>query len=376
VISPSRSADDVVVGAGIIGLATAWHLARRGRRVAVIERHARARGASVRNFGMIWPIGQPTGPRRQLAMRSRELWSEMLSAAGIWHEPSGSIHLAYHDDELQVLEEFAAEARGDGFECAMIPAADAGRRAPRVVATGLRGALWSPNELVVDPREAVSRCAEWLADSSAVEFQVGTLATGWTEGVLETTGGAWRAERCFICTGDELQVLFPDALSELPLRVCKLQMMRSAPVGWRLGPMLAAGLTLGHYDSFGNCPTRAAVRDRLARELPDHARYGIHVMVSQNGRGELTIGDSHEYGADCTPFDKPEIDTLVLDYLRGFFDMRGVDIASRWHGVYVKHATEPYVVLRPAAGAVAAIGFGGAGMTLSFGAMERVIDSV
>ena len=308
-------------------------------------------------------------------MRSRELWGEMLSATGIWHEPVGSMHLAYHDDELQVLEEFTAEARGDGFECAMLSAADAERRSPHIVTTGLRGALWSPNELVVDPREVVAKCALWLADSAGVEFQTGTLATGWSEGVLETTGGTWRAERCFICAGDELQVLVPDALVDVPLRVCKLQMMRSAAVDWRLGPMLAAGLTLGHYDSFRNCPTRETVCSRLARELPDYVRYGIHVMVSQNGRGELTIGDSHEYGADGTPFDKPEIDRLILEYLRGFFDLRGVDIASRWHGVYVKHATEPYVVLRPAADAVAAVGFGGAGMTLSFGATEQVISS-
>jgi glycine/D-amino acid oxidase-like deaminating enzyme len=54
--------------------------------------------------------------------------------------------------------------------------------------------------------------------------------------------------------------------------------------------------------------------------------------------------------------------------------MRGVNIASRWHGMYVKHASEPYVVARPAPGAVAAVGFGGAGMTLSLGAMELVVE--
>jgi D-hydroxyproline dehydrogenase subunit beta len=86
--------DDAVVGAGILGLAHAYHLARRRRRVIVFERTPRAMGASVRNFGMLWPIGQPLGPLRRLAMRSLELWLEVLESSGQWHEQTGSLHLA------------------------------------------------------------------------------------------------------------------------------------------------------------------------------------------------------------------------------------------------------------------------------------------
>src|SRR5262245_48841166 len=103
--------DDAVVGAGIVGLAHAYHLARRGRRVVVFERSQRACGASIRNFGMLWLIGQPAGPLHELALASRGYWLEVLPAADIWHERTGSLHLAYRDDEAAVLSEFVAAAK-------------------------------------------------------------------------------------------------------------------------------------------------------------------------------------------------------------------------------------------------------------------------
>lgn len=52
---------DLVVGAGIIGLATAFAACQRGLRVAVVERHAQCIGPSVRNFGFVTVTGQRRG---------------------------------------------------------------------------------------------------------------------------------------------------------------------------------------------------------------------------------------------------------------------------------------------------------------------------
>jgi hypothetical protein len=41
-------------------------------------------------------------------------------------------------------------------------------------------------------------------------------------------------------------------------------------------------------------------------------------MAAQNESGELTIGDSHEYGHTHDPFDKAFINDLILEYLKGF----------------------------------------------------------
>jgi FAD dependent oxidoreductase TIGR03364 len=370
-----RKFDDAIVGAGIIGLAHAYHLAMRGRRVVVFERGPQATGASIRNFGMIWPIGQPPGEMYELARRSRELWLNALQAACLWYERTGSLHLAYHDDEADVLREFVTAAPASGFECKWLDPRQVISKSPAVRPDGLRGAMWSPIETCVDPREVIVSLPAWLSKEYQVQFAFNCAVTAFNDRYALAGGEEYVADNLYVCAGDDLQTLFPVVFRDGGLVRCKLQMMRSHPMAddWRVGPMLAAGLTLAHYRAFLDCPSLPILKKRFADEMPDYVRYGIHVMVSQNGLGELTLGDSHEYGAEIAPFDKQEIDELVLRYLGAFFNAPKLRIASRWNGVYVKHSTEPYFVARPVAGVTIVTGVGGAGMTLSFGLAEKIV---
>jgi FAD dependent oxidoreductase TIGR03364 len=367
--------DDAVVGAGILGLAHAYQLARRGRRVVVFERSPRASGASVRNFGMLWPIGQPLGDLHDLASRSLAIWIEVLRAAGLWHERTGSLHLAYHDGEATVLAEFAEQAREAGVEVELLDSPGVRTRSRAVKLNGLKSGLWSKSETCVDPREVIAGLPGWLEREHGVQFEFGTTVIAYDQPDVSASGKTWRADRLWVCTGDDLTTLFPGAFLSSSLYRCKLQMMRTAPIegGWRLGPMLAAGLTLRHYKSFESCPSLPALRHWFASERPEFDRLGIHVMASQTASGELTLGDSHEYGQAIEPFDKAEIDELVLEYLATFLDAPPLRIASRWHGTYCKHPTSHVAVSRPAPGVVAVTGVGGAGMTLSFGLAEQTV---
>lgn len=81
--------DLAIIGGGICGLAHALAGVRRGLRVMVIERDARANGASIRNFGFVTVTGQQRGQCWQRAMRSRQVWAEVAPAAGIRIEHAG-----------------------------------------------------------------------------------------------------------------------------------------------------------------------------------------------------------------------------------------------------------------------------------------------
>ena len=141
--------DVAVIGGGIMGLAHGWMASRQGLRVGLFERNPAAAGASIRNFGMVWPIGQTAGERYETALRSRDLWLELAQRGVIEASECGSVHLAHHDDEWRVLQEFAALGQ---HSCHLLNAAETLRKAPIANPDGLRGGLWSPTELRVNPR--------------------------------------------------------------------------------------------------------------------------------------------------------------------------------------------------------------------------------
>src|SRR5881275_3414695 len=101
----------IVIGAGIVGVATARALAARKYNVKVIERNQRVIGASIRNFGMIWPVGQPDGNLYERALLSASIWKEICREANIWNDKVGSLHLAYNEHEWNVLQELAEAYR-------------------------------------------------------------------------------------------------------------------------------------------------------------------------------------------------------------------------------------------------------------------------
>ena len=374
----SERVDLAIVGAGIVGLAHAALAARSGKSVRVFERNPRAIGASIRNFGMIWPIGQPAGAMHKLALRSSGLWVEVLEAAGLPYCATGSLHAAYREDEAAVGREFAEKAPGLGYECGWISAEETLERSSALRPEGLLGALWSGSELMVDPRQVIAELPGFLAEAFGVRFHFNTAVQRVESGAVWAGEQPYEADAVVVAGGDDFQTLFPEAFEafvESGLTRCKLQMMRTVaqPMDWRLGPSLAFGLTFCHYPTFEICDSLRALNDRLAIEAAELKKWGIHVMVSQTAKNELTIGDSHEYGMAVNIFDNPEINRLILEYARRYLRVPRLEIAEQWHGVYAKHPEKPYLRVAPIEGVRVVTVTSGIGMTISFGLAEQTL---
>lgn len=366
----------IVVGAGIVGLATARALSLAGYSVTVIEKSEKAIGASIRNFGMVWPIGQPDGLLLKRAMRSRQVWKDIGDSTGMWYNESGSIHLAYQTDEWQVLEELADLFQKEGRAVSLLSPATIAARYPHIQQKQLQGGLFSDTELIVDPREAIGTTAAYLENYLGVNFLYKTQVTNVATGIVSIGDKKIQADLVWICSGQDFETLFPAVYESIPITRCKLQMMRfrSSHPGMKLGTSVCGGLSLIHYKSFAKASGLQQLEERYKEAMSEYIKHGIHVMVSQNEKAELTIGDSHEYGHSFEPFDSANINELIFTYLRQMVDCTQWQLIQSWNGIYAKMKNgETELCLSPAAGVYILNGLGGAGMTLSFGLAEEMV---
>lgn len=374
-----RRPSALVVGAGIVGLAVARSLAIRGYRVEVFERSTRAVGASIRNFGMVWPIGQRTGVLHERALRSRNIWLETCREAGIWHDQAGSLHLARREEELAVLEDFMQVAGRDrGYR--LLTTKEVSETSFSALTGGLLAGLHSTEELIVDAPAAIPALSRYLSERWDVVFHWETPVLEVDTGIAITSSGSHFADKVFVCSGPDFETLFPTVFEGLPITRCKLQMMRlgAQPEGWRMGPSLCGGLSLTHYGSFAEAgPSAMLLRQVFEDELPQYVDLGIHVMAAQNASGEIVVGDSHEYGHTHEPFDSWMVNRLILEYLRGFARFPLEEVSFSWNGIYPKMTDgRTEIVLSPTEGVTVINALGGNGMTLSFGLAEEVVASI
>lgn len=370
--------DVVIVGAGIAGLSLAWTLQKAGQRVLVVDKSQKAAGASVRNFGMVWPLGHPMGPVRDLALRSREIWLDVAPKAGILAEACGSLTLAYEPIEEQVLREFMELAGNDSAIAQIIDPVQAKGISPKIKTDGLRLALHSPTEVRVDPREVVHKLAEYLVQEG-VEIRLGVPIGRVTPGqVIETCGRVTEASSVIVCAGPDVRDLLPDIPPAQGLTRCRLQMLRLRPTKGSssiMGAHLCAGLTLGHYANFKDCPSMNELRAFHAQKWPSQVANGIHVLVAQHADGTLTVGDSHEYGEMTSTYRSDEVDEAILTALSEFLDWSDFKVAERWDGFY-NSSPGKFFSWVEVDERLWSLNLFGTGMTLSFGVAELAAQTI
>ena len=204
-----ESADCVVIGAGIVGVSTAYWLARAGQKVVLLEKGRVGAEQSSRNWG--WCRQQNRDARElPLSTKSLALWEDMTADIGedLGFRRCGLIYLSNDAVELEGWARWGGFARGEGVDTQMLTSAEATRRGS---ATGKswEGGVWSPSDGVANPERAAPLIAKGIVKHGGVvvqncaargiETSAGAVSAVVTErGIIRTrqvvmSGGVWAA---------------------------------------------------------------------------------------------------------------------------------------------------------------------------------------
>lgn len=204
--SLTRHYDVAIAGGGLVGSSAALALARRGKRVLLIERRYCGAQASGVNYGGVRCQGRPA-EQLPLAMRARRIWDRLGDTIGVDGEfvVSGHLRLARSEADLAGLEAYAQVAAQHGLPLQLMSGTSFRRRYPWLGAAAVGGSLCATdghaNPRLVSPafaraaREAGAQVRELTAlekadyDGARFVLQAGdeTYEADW----LINAAGAW-----------------------------------------------------------------------------------------------------------------------------------------------------------------------------------------
>jgi FAD dependent oxidoreductase TIGR03364 len=365
-----------IVGGGILGTAHALEAVSRGHEVVQLEREAEARGATVRNFGLIWISGRSRG-ELAAAVRSRELWEKLgADIPGIGFRSTGSITLIRTPGELAVAEETASRADAECRGFTLLEPAQVRRINPALRGRYLAG-LHCAFDAAVESRQALPAMRRHMAASDRYTFLNHTEARAISgTATIDDRGDRHDGDVVLVCAGAAHGGLVREIVGELPVRRVRLQMMQTDPLNETLTTAIADGDSFRYYPAFAGEALNKLRRSESQHPVADQHR--MQLLCVQRLDGALTIGDTHEY-TEPFDFDVNEAPYAYLaDLVEEFLGRPLPPVRRRWAGVYSQCVDANELVCRTSLddGVWVVTGPGGRGMTLGPAIAEQTADMI
>lgn len=268
-----ESVDAVVVGAGVVGLATARALARSGRQVLILEResafgtHTSSRNSEVIHAGIYYP---EDSLKAKLCVAGRERLFDYVVSHGIGHRRCGKLIVATESCQQAALERIAARARGVGVELSWMDGPSVMSLEPGLTA---ELALFSPYSGIVDSHGLMLSLLGEAEDAGALFVTRSEVVRALVQG----SGGF------------ELSVDGPDGRVEIGARcLVNAAGLFATEMARRVEGLAAEWIpetrfAKGNYFSLvGRVPFT-----RLIYPVPNEAGLGVHLTLDLAGRARF-----------------------------------------------------------------------------------------
>jgi glycine/D-amino acid oxidase-like deaminating enzyme len=230
---PSAS-EVVVVGGGIMGAATAYELARRGRAVVLLEKGRIAGEQSGRNWG--W-VRQQARDEDELPLMQASIarWATLESELGADFEwtQAGNLAIATDPARIRFFEGWVEVARSAGLDTRLLGESEIREHLPGLAGTWL-GAMYTPSDGHAEPYLATRAVATGAIRSGAIVVEDCAVDRILVEGGrvtgVETERGVVRASTVVVAAGVWSAPLLRAVGIDLPVRIVRTSVARTHPV--------------------------------------------------------------------------------------------------------------------------------------------------
>ncbi|MGH8417765.1 MAG: NAD(P)/FAD-dependent oxidoreductase [Pseudomonas sp.] len=288
----TRQGDVLIIGGGIHGLSTAFHLAQRGVQVTVLEADYCGRHASGVNAGGVRTLGRHAA-EIPLALSSRALWHELRHTLGDdgGFVPSGQLKLAENQAELEECRQRVAQLKALGFEHEVLIDQQAVFDIIPTVARHVVGGIWVKDDGYAVPFKTVT-AFRLAAQELGVRVHEGTAAQR-----IEQRGSLWKvttpgavfsAEHLVITAGAWARELAAQVGEAVPAHPEGLMLMVTHRVAPFCAPVLGATGRSLSFKQFAN--GTVVIGGKLIGSLDFPARHG-EVDMTRLGTSARTVTD-------------------------------------------------------------------------------------
>ncbi len=323
------SAEVVVIGGGVIGASTAYHLAREGAEVMIVEAEDLASGASGACDGFLFLQSKKPGPHMELSRESMRMFPDIATEldVDIEYERCGSLVMARTNEEMKSLKAQVKKLKGAGLDAEMVGEDDLKELCP-AAAPGIKAASYCRDDAQVNPTKltlGLAKKAQDLGATIMINCKVeNIIITNDRVRELRTTAGSIHTRRVVCAAGIGSNQIGKMAIVDVPVMPRKGQILVTEPAERFLRTIVAEASYLGIKHGI----------EGLEPSTEEARKLGLSFTAEQTRDGNLLLGSTREYAGfdtETTPeaikiIARNAVDFLPriseLDVIRSFAGLR------------------------------------------------------